>query len=167
MLQEMTITALTIDPKSQTPVIILRPRNGNEEELMIWIGVLEATSIVYALQDINFERPLTHDLFKNFLEKTFYKVSKVEISDLKENTFFAKIFFTLDEKETYMDARPSDAIAMAVRFNAPIYASEEVLANAGAGGTESIEVADDSEQGKKWAEYLKNLSQEDFGKYKV
>ncbi len=166
MLHEMTITALTIDPKTQTPVMILRPRDGSDSELLIWIGVLEATSIVYALQDISFERPLTHDLFKNFLEQNLYQVTKVEIYDLKENTFFAKIYFTLNEKETYMDARPSDAIAMAVRFDAPIYASEEVLKGAGA-GAESIEVADDSEQGKKWAEYLKNLSQEDFGKYKV
>ncbi len=166
MLHEMTITALTIDPKSQTPVMILKPRDGSEEELLIWIGVLEATSIVYALQDIHFERPLTHDLFKNFLEKNLYQVTKIEICDLKENTFYAKIFFTVHEKEIFMDARPSDAIAMAVRFNAPIFASDHVLKSAGA-GSESIEIADDSEQGKKWAEYLKNLSQEDFGKYKV
>ncbi len=166
MLHEMTITALTIDSKSQTPVIILKPRDGSDEELMIWIGVLEATSIVYALQDINFERPLTHDLFRNFLVENLYAVAKVEICDIKENTFFAKICFTLDEKEIYMDARPSDAIAMAVRFSAPIYASDVVLKNTGT-GAESIEIADDSEQGKKWAEYLKNLSQEDFGKYKV
>lgn len=166
MFHEMTITALTLDPKSQTPVIVLRPRSGIDEELMIWIGVLEATSIVYALQDIRFERPLTHDLFKNFLEANYYRISKIEICDLKENTFYAKIYFTLNEKEFYMDARPSDAIAMAVRYDAPIYASDMVIRGAGV-KTDTEEVADDSEEGKKWAEYLRNLDSDDFGKYKV
>ncbi len=166
MLHEMTITALTVDPKSQTPVVVLKPRDGRDAELMIWIGVLEATSIVYALQEIRFERPLTHDLFKLFLETNQYKISKVEICDLKENTFFAKIYFTLDEKEFFMDARPSDAIAMAVRFSAPVFAAEHVLQSVGS-DPEPVEIADDSDEGKKWAEYLKNLSKDDFGKYKV
>ncbi len=166
MLHEMTISALTIDSKSQTPIVVLKSREGTDDELLIWIGVLEATSIVYALKNISFERPLTHDLFKNYIEKNNCKVSKIEICDLKDNTFFAKIYFIVNDKEFYMDARPSDAIALAVRFNAPIYASEEVLKKV-KHEPASGEIADNSEEGKKWAEYLANLSNEDFGKYKV
>ncbi len=166
MLHEMTISALTIDSKSQTPIVVLNPRDGTDHELLIWIGVLEATSIVYALKNMKFERPLTHDLFKNFIEKNNYKLSKIEICDLKDNTFFAKIYFTMNDKEFYMDARPSDAIALAVRFDAPIYASDEVLKQV-KHEPASGEMADNSEEGKKWAEYLANLSNEDFGKYKV
>lgn len=166
MLHEMTISALTMDPKSQTPIVVLKRRIGTEDELFIWIGVLEATSIVYALQDISFERPLTHDLFKNFLDESYCKVSRVEISDLRENTFYANIYFTTNEREFCMDARPSDAIALAVRFNAPIFASDEVLKKIKKEPL-SPEMADNSEEGKKWAEYLASLSNDDFGKYKV
>lgn len=166
MLHEMTISALTVDPKSQTPIVVLKPRDKSEGELLIWIGVLEAASIVYALQKQTFERPLTHDLFKNYIEQTGSRVSKVEVYDLRDNTFFAKIYFTRDGKEFYMDSRPSDAIALAVRFNAPVFASDELL---GKVNKETVvgEMADDSEEGRKWAEYLAGLSNDDFGKYKV
>ena len=166
MFHEMTISAITLDPKSQTPIVILKPLTENENELLIWVGVLEATSIVYALKKMSFERPLTHDLFKSFIEKNNCKVRKVEVCDLRENTFFAKIYFTMVEKEFYMDARPSDAIALAIRFNAPIYASDKVL-NQEKQDSPPCEVLDNSEEGKKWAKYLENLSNEDFGKYKV
>lgn len=165
MLHEMTIASLTIDPDSHTPIIVLKS-DDEDKTLMIWIGVLEATSIIYALQGISFERPLTHDLFKNFLERMAFKITRIEINDLDNNTFYAKIYFTTGEKEFYMDARPSDAIAMAIRFNTSIYVDHEVIEKAKQ-GSEKVEVADDSEEGKKWAEYLENLSQEDFGKYKV
>lgn len=164
MLHEMTIASLTIDPDSHTPIIVLKTED--DKTLMIWIGVLEATSIIYALQGVSFERPLTHDLFKNFLDLTAFKVSRIEISDLDNNTFYAKIFFATEDKEFHMDARPSDAIAMAIRYNASIYAEDDVIVKARM-GAEKAEVADTSEEGKKWAEYLANLSQDDFGKYKV
>lgn len=166
MLHEMTISALTIDAKSQTPIVVLKPVAEIDNELLIWIGVLEATSIVYALKKMKFERPLTHDLFKNYIEQNNSQVTKVEVCDLKDNTFFAKIYFTMGEKEFYMDARPSDALALAVRFDAPIYASDEVLKKV---KQEPVvgEMLDDSEEGRKWAEYLAGLSNEDFGKYKV
>ena len=166
MLHEMTISALTIDAKSQTPIVVLKPKAESDDELLIWIGVLEATSIVYALKNMKFERPLTHDLFKNYIEQNNSQVTKVEVYDLRDNTFFAKIYFTMDGKEFYMDARPSDALALAVRFEAPIYASDEVLKKVKQEPV-SGEMADDSEEGRKWAEYLASLSNEDFGKYKV
>lgn len=166
MLHEMTISALTLDPKSQTPIVVLKSRTESEHELLIWIGVFEATAIVYALQGMSFERPLTHDLFKSFIEKNNCAVKRVEICDLKDNTFFAKIYFSAGEKEFEMDARPSDAIALSVRFDAPIFASDDVLKKI---KHEPVtgEMADNSEEGKKWAEYLESLSNDDFGKYKV
>lgn len=165
MLHQMTIASLAVDPDSQSPILVLKSLE-DERPLLIWIGVLEATSIVYALQGVNFERPLTHDLFKNFLNRMTFKVTRVEICDLENNTFYAKLFFRSEDNEFFMDARPSDAIAMAIRFNAPIYSEDSVILKSRQ-ETGTVEVADDSEEGKKWAEYLARLDNEDFGKYKV
>lgn len=165
MLHQMTIASLAVDPNSQTPIIVLKSLE-DERPLLIWIGALEAASIVYALQGVSFERPLTHDLFRNFLERTAFTVTRVEICDLENNTFFAKIFFRSGETEFFMDARPSDAIAMAIRFNASIYSEENVIEKTRQ-ESGKIEVEDQSEEGKKWAEYLAKLDNDDFGKYKV
>ena len=167
MLHKVTIAGLTMDPNSNTPIIILKT-DDTEQAIPIWIGLLEATSIASALQNIKFDRPMTHDLFKNFLDYIKINVSKIEVCDLKDNTFFAKIHFTSDDTSFVMDARPSDAIAIALRFEAPIYVDDEVIVKSKAGETDSeAEVADKSEEGKKWAEYLKNLDPDQFGKYKV
>ncbi len=132
----------------------------------IWIGLLEATSIASVLQNIQFERPMTHDLFKNFSEHLNIHVTKVEVCDLRDNTFYALIYFDGESQSFAMDARPSDAIAIALRFSAPIYVDEKVIEKSKRGEGD-VEVLDQSEEGKKWAEYLENLSPEDFGKYKV
>lgn len=165
MLHKVSIAGLTMDPESNTPIIILKSEEG-EETLPIWIGLLEATSIASALQNIQFERPMTHDLFKNFTDMLKISVSKVEVCDLRDNTFYARIFFNSGEAAGFdMDARPSDAIAIALRFNAPIYVDGKVFekSSASAASRADAEVADESEEGKKWAEYLDNLSPEDFG----
>ena len=130
------------------------------------IGLLEATSIASALRNIKFDRPMTHDLFKNFVESLKIDVAKVEVCDLKDNTFYAKIYFISEEKKFSMDARPSDAIAIALRFQAPIYVDDKIIEKSQALETDA-EMLDKTEEGKKWAEYLENLSPEDFGKYKV
>jgi bifunctional DNase/RNase len=155
-----------MDPNSNTPIIILKSEES-DQAIPIWIGLLEATSIASALQNIKFDRPMTHDLFKNFLDYIQIKVIKIEVCDLKDNTFFAKIYFTSEDRAFDIDARPSDAIAIALRFNAPIFVDEEVIAKSKAGETGEAEVVDQSETGKKWADYLKNLDPDAFGKYKV
>jgi bifunctional DNase/RNase len=165
MLHEVNIAGLTMDPASNTPVIILKSMEGNQT-IPIWIGLLEATSIASILQNIKFDRPMTHDLFKNFLETLGYRVSKIEVCDLKENTFYARIFFSHDEQTFSMDARPSDAIAIALRFQAPIYVDDTVIEKSKSATGEG-QALDQSEEGKKWTEYLEKLSPEDFGKYKV
>ena len=165
MLLKANIAGLTIDPTSNTPIVILKTEDG-EQTIPIWIGLLEATSIASALQNVKFERPMTHDLFKNFSEFLNISVSKIEVCDLKDNTFFAQIHFSSEGKTFSLDARPSDAIAIALRFNAPIYVDDSVI-DKSKSENEEVEISDTSREGKKWAEYLEKLSPEDFGKYKV
>jgi len=165
MLHKANVAGLTMDPTSNTPIIILKTESG-DQAIPIWIGLLEATSIASVLQEIQFERPMTHDLFKNFSEHLKIRVSKVEVCDLRDNTFFALIHFDGDAQSFTLDARPSDAIAIALRFEAPIYVDEKVIEKSKRGEGD-VEILDKSEKGKKWAEYLENLSPEDFGKYKV
>ena len=165
MLHKVTIAGLTMDPTSNTPIIILKSEE-DDRAIPIWIGLLEATSIASAIQKIQFDRPMTHDLFKNFTDQLCINIVKVEVCDLKDNTFYARIHFESEEKSFSMDARPSDAIALALRYNASIYVDDKVIEKSKIYEGEA-EVLDQSEEGKKWAEYLQNLNPEDFGKYKV
>ena len=165
MLHKVSIAGLTMDPASNTPIIILKSEKSNQA-IPIWIGLLEATSIASALQNIKYERPMTHDLFKNFTELLDISISKIEVCDLKDNTFYAKIYFISKDGNFEMDARPSDAIALALRFDAPIFVADEIMQKSKMGDGEA-EILDTSEEGKKWADYLENLSPEDFGKFKV
>ena len=165
MMRKVNIAGLTMDPASNTPIIILKT-DDDDQAIPIWIGLLEATSIASALQKIKYERPMTHDLFKNFTAILDISVSKVEVSELKDNTFYARIYFLSPSGDFDMDARPSDAIALALRYEAPIYVADSVIQNSKMNVGE-VEVADQSDEGKKWADYLENLSPEDFGKYKV
>jgi bifunctional DNase/RNase len=167
MLHKVSIAGLTIDPTSNTPIVILKS-DLDDRAIPIWIGLLEATSIASALQNIKFDRPMTHDLFKNFSERMNISVSKIEVCDLKDNTFYAQIHFVSSDQEFSMDARPSDAIAIALRFKAPIYVEEAVIEKSKMEEMEKPgEALDTSEEGRKWAEYLQKLSPEDFGKYKI
>jgi hypothetical protein len=165
MLHEVNIASMAIDPTSNTPIIILKSVKG-DQAVPIWIGLLEATSIASALRDIKFDRPMTHDLFKNFIDNLKMVVSKVEVCDLKDNTFYARIYFESEDKSFDMDARPSDAIAIALRFGAPIYVDDKIFEKSQMVEGD-YEVLNKSEDGKKWTEYLENLNPEDFGKYKV
>lgn len=165
MLHEMTVAGLAIDPSTNAPILIL---NSPDEEFSvpIWIGLNEAAAIASVLQNIEFDRPMTHDLFKNFIEQAEINVPRIEVCDLKNNTFYARIYCYKKEGEFIVDARPSDAIALALRLKAEIYVDDAVVQELKVKNGE-YEVEDDSDQGQKWAEYLQNLSPEDFGKYKV
>lgn len=165
MLHEMEVSGITIDPASNAPIVILKAVNG-DQALPIWIGILEATAIATELENVSLARPMTHDLFKNFLDTLKIKVSKVEICDLKENTFYAQIYFTFDNQSYNIDARPSDAIALALRSRCPIFVHQNVLEQSKHLDGEP-EVWDKTEEGKKWREYLEKLNPDDFGKYKM
>ncbi len=165
MLHEMEISGLTIDPASNAPIVILKSLDG-EHALPIWIGILEATAIATELENVRFARPMTHDLFKNFMDMLKIKISKIEVCDLKDNTFFARIYFFFDGQSYNIDARPSDAMALALRSGCPIFVDDEVLQKSKQLDGEP-EAWDKSEKGLKWKEYLEKLSPEDFGKYKM
>jgi len=165
VLHKATIAGLAMDAASNTPIILLKTEDDGQT-LPIWIGLLEATSIASALQEIQFDRPMTHDLFKNLTQLLNIQIDRIDICDLKENTFYAEIHFASEDSSFTMDARPSDAIALALRFKAPIFVDDRVIEKSRS-GSEDGQALDNSEEGKKWAEYLEKLSPEDFGKYKV
>ncbi len=165
MLHKMGIAGIAMDPASNTPIILLKSEK-DDQVVPIWIGLLEATSIASAMKNIKFDRPMTHDLFKNFADRLKVSVSRVEVSDIKDNTYYAVIHFASSDGTFTMDARPSDAIAIALRYDAPVFVDDKVIAGSQDTGPD-MELGDESEEGKKWADYLKNLSPDDFGKYKV
>jgi len=165
MFTPMIISGLTVDPVTNNPIVILKEKDG-ERTLPIWIGLLEATAIASELEGIQFSRPMTHDLLKSIMETINVQVSKIEVCDLRNNTYYALIHINHGGKEISIDARPSDALALSLRVGAPIYVAEEVITKSAQIDVQS-EPEDKSEQGKKWQEILEKLNPEDFGKYKM
>jgi hypothetical protein len=128
--------------------------------------LLEATAIASELDGIKFSRPMTHDLLKNIMSLMDVKVNKIEVCDLKNNTYFALIYLDHKGKEISIDARPSDALALSLRMGAPIFVSEDVIKKSSQIDLKA-EPEDKTEQGKKWQEILEKLNPDDFGKYKM
>ncbi|MFH1034849.1 MAG: bifunctional nuclease family protein [Pseudomonadota bacterium] len=157
----MTVQGLTIDPASNSPILILKDPDG-EATLPIWIGLLEATAIASELEKVAFSRPMTHDLLRNLIADLGSRVERVEVVDLKDNTFYALIHLIGPQGNLTVDSRPSDAIALALRAQAPIFVAKRVLDRAGAVGKAESE---DAEQ--KWKDLLDKMDPEDFGKYKM
>jgi bifunctional DNase/RNase len=161
MLRPMVISVLAVDPMTKSPIVILKEIDG-ERTLPIWIGILEAQAIASELDGIKFSRPMTHDLLKNIFELLDVRVDRIEVCDLKNNTYYALIHVIHKENEVAIDARPSDALALSLRVDAPIFVADNVIERS----TQielSGEVEDESEKGKKWKEILENLDPEDFG----
>lgn len=165
MFKPMVIAGLTVDSLTNSPIVILK-EIGGERTLPIWIGLLEATAIASELEGIKFSRPMTHDLLKSIIDRMDVAVNKVEVCALKNNTYYALIHLTHNGKEVSIDARPSDALALSLRMNAPIFVAEEVIKKSKEIDL-TVEPEDKSEQGKKWQEILEKLNEEDFGKYKM
>jgi hypothetical protein len=139
---------------------------ASDKAVPIWIGLLEATAIASELENIKFSRPMTHDLLKNIMELMETQVRKVEVCDLRDNTYFALIYLSRGGSEVTIDARPSDAIAIALRTKAPIFVAEVVIQKARRVDLSAKE-AITSDDAKKWTEILESLDPEDFGKYKM
>jgi len=162
---QMKVTGLTIDPFTSMPIIILKDI-PEKCALPIWIGLIEASAIATELEHIKLSRPMTHDLIKNMLISTGLKVIKVEVNDLADNTFYAKIMLKKGDEKYELDSRPSDAIAIALRTETPIFVSRHVIEK-----SRKIDLSQDDsteeERRKKWTEILENLSVDDFGKYKM
>lgn len=169
----MTVGGLTLDPVTKTPIVVLRDESDNIN-LPIWIGLLEATSMATELEGVKMARPMTHDLLKNVLAELGATIEAVEVTELKENTFYAVIRLRLDGDEIVIDSRPSDAISLALRTQSPIYVARQVL-EASSVPSETEKGADETEAAsqnlssvapEEWADILENLDPDDF-KYKM
>ena len=165
MFVEMKVRGVALDPVSSMPIIILRDEE-DKRSLPIWIGIPEANAIALELEKITTPRPLTHDLIKNILEALDARVIKVEVNDLRDNTFFAVIHLRLGSADITVDSRPSDAIALALRVACPIFVDDEVVAKA-----KNVEVVKEQELGKGLAEdqakikdWLDSIKPGDFGR---
>jgi len=157
---QMTIKGLMVDPITNMPIIILRDTDG-QRVLPIWVGVFEANAIALQIENVTTPRPMTHDLLRNVIADLRGTVERVVVTDLKENTFYAVIYLRVGEELVAVDARPSDAIALALRTKAPIFVDDQVLENAK--GIEAPEPAD-TDKLQRW---LESLDPDDLGKYKM
>jgi bifunctional DNase/RNase len=155
----MEVKGLMVDPTSNAPIVILRDQGG-QLFLPIWIGLFEANAIALRLEGIEPPRPLTHDLLRNVLQELDAVVDRVTISDLRGGTFYAQVRLRLPTRELTVDARPSDAIALALRTESPIFVNAEVMEKA-----RTIEVEDGNEEEAKLRRWLEELAPEDLGKY--
>ena len=159
----MTVGGLTLDPVTKTPIVILRDPD-NKLNLPIWIGLLEATAMATELEGIKMARPMTHDLLRSLINELGAVVEWIEVTELKDNTYYAVIYLRVNDRQLTLDSRPSDAISLALRTKSPIYVAKKVL--------EASSVLQQMEEGKeqnlsnvsrdKWAEILEKMSPEDF-----
>jgi uncharacterized protein len=158
---EMKIRGLMMDPVTNMPIVILRDNVGGQI-LPIWVGVYEANAIALEIEKVTTPRPMTHDLLRNVLQGLETGVQKVVVSELKDDTFFAVIWLERDGRLISIDSRPSDALALALRLDCPIYVEEQVLKSSKA--TTSVSDKVTNEELRKW---LEGLNDEDFGRYKM
>jgi bifunctional DNase/RNase len=161
MLIEMTIKGLMVDPITNMPIVILKDMQG-ERVLPIWVGIFEANAIALQVENISTPRPMTHDLLRNIISDLDGRVDRVVVSDLKDNTFFAIIHLTVRGEAVAVDARPSDAIALALRTRAPILVEESVIDNA-----KTVDFAADRADSDRLQKWLESLDPEELGKYKM
>jgi bifunctional DNase/RNase len=164
---EMRVDQLTTDPLTNMPILILKDETG-AQALPIWIGLIEASAIATELEKIALDRPMTHDLLKNVITECGGRVDRVEITDVKDNTFFATIFVTRPGKRCLrLDARPSDAIALALRSDARICVASRVIER-----TRHVDLGmpsgePDGVEGARLRDLLEGLSDDEFGKWKM
>lgn len=158
---EMNVMGIAIDTRTGAPIVILQDAE-KRKALPIWIGSAEAGAIIRHIEKIQVARPMTHDLIKKIVEELDYTISKIEINDVNSETYYANIFLEGEGgKEIVLDARPSDAIAVAIRAEAPIFVTSNVLAS----GTISLDKEKDVEEAEKFKEFIKDLKPSDFQKF--
>ncbi len=156
---EMKVMGIAIDTASGSPIIVLNDKE-NRKALPIWIGSAEASAIIRKIENIKVLRPMTHDLIIDVVEKTGYQVSRVEINDVEKDTYYSTIFLSNGENEVTIDSRPSDAIAVAIRVEAPIFVSAKVLAD----GSVSCDSEKDEEESQEFKNFIQSLKPSDFEK---
>ena len=158
---EMKIRGLMMDPVTNMPIVILKDVNGNTV-LPIWVGVYEANAIALEIEKVSTPRPMTHDLIKSLLLGLNTALRKVVVSELKDDTFYAVIWLDREGDLISVDSRPSDALALALRLDCPIYVEDEVLKTSKVASTAADRISSDDL--RKW---LEGLNDEDLGRYKM
>ena len=158
---EMKIRGLTMDPVTQMPIVVLKDVNGNSV-LPIWVGIFEANAIALEIEKVSTPRPMTHDLIKTLLMGLEAGVRKVVVNELRDDTFYARIWLERDGELISVDSRPSDALALALRLDCPIFVDDSVLKSSKA--TNSVSDKVQNEELRRW---LEGLSDEDLGRYKM
>ena len=158
---EMKVKGLMIDPVSNMPIIILKNTDG-KTVLPIWVGIFEANAIAMQLEEVVSPRPMTHDLLKNVIEGLQATVDQIVITDLKDNTFFAVIHLQRNGERFSIDARPSDAMALALRTSAPIFVEAQVLDKSEGSGAEG-----ESDQTERLRRWLETVDPDELGKYEM
>ena len=158
---EMKIRGLMMDPVTNMPIVVLKDLNGNTI-LPIWVGIYEANAIALEIEKVSTPRPMTHDLIKTLLLGLGTGIRKVVVSELKDDTFYAVIWLDKDGELISVDSRPSDALALALRLDCPIYVDESVLKSSKRSNAAADKVSD--EEQRRW---LESLDDEDLGRYKM
>ena len=158
---EMKIRGLMMDPVTNMPIVILKDVSGNSV-LPIWVGIYEANAIALEIEKVATPRPMTHDLIKNVLTGLESKVAKVVVTELRDDTFFAVIWIEREGRFISIDSRPSDALAIAMRLDCPIFVEDEVLKSSKLAATVSDRVSNE-----ELRKLLENMNDEDFGRYKM
>jgi len=158
---EMKIRTLMMDPVTQMPIVILRDVAG-DTILPIWVGVYEANAIALEIEKVSTPRPMTHDLIKTIVTGLDVTVQKVVVNELRDDTFYALIWMDKNGESVSIDARPSDALALALRLDCPIFVDDQVLKN-----SKMVTTASDKNNNEELRRWLEQLNDEDFGRYKM
>lgn len=165
---EMRVGGLTLDPVTKTPIVILKDAD-NKLNLPIWVGLMEATAMATELEGIKMARPMTHDLLRAVVDTLGGVVEAIEVTDLKDSTYYAVIYLEVGGRKVSVDARPSDAISLALRSKSPIFVAKKVL-EASSNVQQKVEEPQEHNLSNvardKWAEILEKMSPDDF-KYKM
>lgn len=157
---EMRVMGIAIDTRTGSPIVVLHDKD-NRKALPIWIGSAEASAIIRKIENLSVSRPMTHDLIMSIIEKTGYKLNRIEINDVEKETYYATLFLINDEEEIIeIDSRPSDAIAVAIRVDAPIFVTSNVLSS----GSVSTDSGKDEEEYKEFKSFIQNVKPSDFAK---
>jgi len=157
---EMRVMGIALDTRTGSPIVVLHDKD-NRKALPIWIGSAEASAIIRKIENLTVARPMTHDLIIEMVEKTGYKIDRIEISDVEKETYYATIFLKdKDDKTIEIDSRPSDAIAVAIRVDAPIFVAPKVLAS----GSVSTDSAKDEEEAQEFKNFVQSIKPSDFAK---
>ena len=155
----MKVMGIALDTRTGSPIVVLHDLD-NRKALPIWIGSAEASAIIRRIEKLSVVRPMTHDLITDIVQKTGYEVDRVEINNVEKDTYYATIFLTKGDEVIEIDSRPSDAIAVAMRANAGIFVTANVLLN----GSVSTDSARDEEEAEEFKDFIKNVKPADFQK---